>query len=84
MWHRMVALLLESSKKNRLFGKIACVPGSTICTNRRPISFKVLTIVPLLIPVVPMVRPVVANKNTDNLQSVRAFKVLPLVPMIDQ
>ena len=48
----------------------ACVHGSTIGTNGRPISFKVLPMVPLVIPLVPMV-PLVKTDGAniaDNLQ----------------
>ena len=48
---------------------ISCVQGSTDGTNDIPISFKVLSMVPLVIPLVPMVMPMVPL----------TFPVIPLV-----
>ena len=50
---------------------IACVHGSTNSTNGIPISFKVLRMVPLIIPLVPMV-PLV---KTDGSQYYRQSTV---------
>ena len=57
----------------------ACVHGSTNGTNGRPISFKVLPMVPLVIPLVPMV-PLV---KTDGSQYCRQSTVCAKVPTLE-
>ena len=56
----------------------ACVHGSTNGTNGRPISFKVLPMVPLVIPLVPMV-PLV---KTDGSQYCRQSTVWAKLPTL--
>ena len=58
---------------------IACVHGSTNGTNGRPISFKVLPMVPLVIPLVPMV-PLV---KTDGSQYCRQSTVWAKLPTLE-
>ena len=57
----------------------ACVHGSTNGTNGRPISFKVLPMVPLVIPLVPMV-PLV---KTDGSQYCRQSTVWAKLPTLE-
>ena len=55
---------------------IACVHGSTNGTNGRPISFKVLPMVPLVIPLVPLVK-------TDGSQYCRQSTVWAKLPTLE-
>ena len=57
---------------------LACVHGSTNGTNGRPISFKVLPMVPLVIPLVPMV-PLI---KTDGSQYCRQSTVWAKLPTL--
>ena len=57
----------------------ACIHGSTNGTNGRPISFKVLPMVPLVIPLVPMV-PLV---KTDGSQYCRQSTVWAKLPTLE-
>ena len=58
---------------------IACVHGSTNGTNGRPISFKVLPMVPLVISLVPMV-PLV---KTDGSQYCRQSTMWAKLPTLE-
>ena len=53
----------------------ACVHGSTNGTNGRPISFKVLPMVPLVIPLVPLIK-------TDGSQYCRQSTVWAKLPTL--
>ena len=55
---------------------LACVHGSTNGTNGRPISFKVLPMVPLVIPLVPLVK-------TDGSQYCRQSTVWAKLPTLE-
>ena len=60
---------------------IACVQGSTNGTNGIPISFKVLQMVPMVIPLVPMVIPLVPVVMP---MVPLTLPMVPLVPMVSQ
>ena len=69
-------MILENLPK---ITNIACVHGSTNGTNGRPISFKVLPMVPWVIPLVPMV-PLV---KTDGSQYCRQSTVWAKLPTLE-
>ena len=57
-----------------VYKDFAYVHGSTNGTNGIPMSFKVLSMVPLVVPLLPMVMPMVPL----------ALSMIPLVPLVSQ
>ena len=73
---RSFRYLVIPSPTNPLQFEYACVHGSTNGTNGRPISFKVLPMVPLVIPLVPMV-PLVKTDGSQNCRQSTVWAKLP-------